>query len=168
MNEEERITLDKLVKQYDCEETTDLVRKLKHSVKIRESLDKIIRLKTTEDEETFKSKAHIEGNFLYEKYTNIFNKLVDDELNLEIFERFIVMLEKIENGELDQHEASYKIGMLLKDIYIDKKLNLDDENSEDKYIQPVNNLSWTDYKKMNAKSKKRKSKGGNNKKKHRR
>lgn len=168
MNEDERITLDKLVKQYDCEETTDLVRKLKHSVKIRESLDKIIQLKISEDEETFKNTAHIEGQFLYENYTNIFNKLVDDELNLDIFERFIVMLEKIENGELDQHEASYKIGMLLKDVYIDKKLNLDDEKSEDKYNQPTNNLSWAEYKKMNGKSKKKKNKGGNNKKKHRR
>lgn len=168
MNEDERITLDKLVKQYDCEETTDLVRKLKHSVKIRESLDKIIQLKISEDEETFKNTAHIEGQFLYENYTNIFNKLVDDELNLDIFERFIVMLEKIENGELDQHEASYKIGMLLKDVYIDKKLNLDDEKSEDKYNQPTNNLSWAEYKKMNGKPKKKKNKGGNNKKKHRR
>ena len=168
MNEDERITLDKLVKQYDCEETTDLVRKLKHSVKIRESLDKIIQLKISEDEETFKNTAHIKGQFLYENYTNIFNKLVDDELNLDIFERFIVMLEKIENGELDQHEASYKIGMLLKDVYIDKKLNLDDEKSEDKYNQPTNNLSWTEYKKMNGKPKKKKNKGGNNKKKHRR
>ena len=44
------------------------------------------------------------ANFLYTNYTNIFNKLVKGELNLEILGRLIMILQKIEKGECDQHE----------------------------------------------------------------
>ena len=148
MNQDERVTLEKLVKQYDCEETTDLVRKVKPSIKIREAMDKLVQLRNTVDFETFQKTAHVNGAYMYENYTNIFNKFVEGELNMTIFERFIEMLERIENGELDQHEASYKIGMLLKDIYIDKHIDMkDDKNPEDNFNTPTNNISWTEYKK---------------------
>lgn len=168
MNEEERVTLEKLVKQYDCEETTDLVRKVKPSIKIRESMDKLVKLKSSVDYETFQKTAHVDGVYMYENYTNIFNKFVEGELNLEIFERFIVMLERIESGELDQHDASYKIGMLLKDIYIDKKFEMEDEeNPEDKFTAPTNNISWKEYKKTQMPPPSSKKPGNNKKKKNR-
>lgn len=156
MNGEQRITLDKLIKQYDCEDTTKLVRKLKHSTKIRECINDLVKLKAnTPSYEEFKRQSLSVATFLYDNYTNIFNWFVDGQLNLEIMDKFLVMLSKIENGELDQHEASYNIGMLLKDIYIDNRINvgdLEEEDDEDKYIQPKHDVSWKEYKSQLASS----------------
>lgn len=150
MNGEQRIALDKLIKQYDCEDTTNLVRSLKHSVKIRQCINDLVKLKTeTPSHEEFKQKSRQVASFLYDNYTKIFNWFVDGQLNLEIMDKFLVMLSRIENGELDQHEASYNIGMLLKDIYIDNRINISDleeEDEKDKYTQPTHDISWKEYK----------------------
>ena len=60
--------------------------------------------------------------FLWQNYTNLFNRLIKDELNLNILSAFINTLKQIEDGELDQHEASYKIGDVLKKMYIDSAM----------------------------------------------
>ena len=39
-----------------------------------------------------------------------------DELNLNILRKFIDTLREVEDGALDQHEASVKIGEILKPI----------------------------------------------------
>ena len=156
MNGEQRIALDKLIKQYDCEDTTKLVRTLKHSTKIRECINDLVKLKAnTPSYDEFKQQSQSVATFLYDNYTNIFNWFVDGQLNLEIMDKFLVMLSKIENGELDQHEASYNIGMLLKDIYIDNRINvgdLEEEDDEDKYKQPKHEVSWKEYKSKFASS----------------
>ena len=73
--------------------------------------------------------------FLFTYYTDIFNRVRKDELDLNIFNEFIDILERIENSELDQHEGSFEVGKLLKKIYIDsalKKANkLNKEHEED-------------------------------------
>ena len=50
--------------------------------------------------------------------------MIKNEINMKIMYRFLDVLSTIENGEKDQHEASYEIGMLLKQLYIDKKIDL--------------------------------------------
>ena len=68
-------------------------------------------------------------NFYFRKdYPNIYNKMLKNEINLKVLYEFLDELEKIEKGKQNQHEASFKIGTLLKEIYIDKKLNLTKEN----------------------------------------
>ena len=55
---------------------------------------------------------------------------------------FLDVLESIENGTHDQHEASYEIGVLLKKIYIDKKL----EDSPSSNFREINkDLTFLDY-----------------------
>ena len=43
---------------------------------------------------------------------------------------------------MDQHEASYKVGLLLKETYIDNTLN----TNEEKEKESTTSLSWKDYK----------------------
>ena len=59
-------------------------------------------------------------NFLY-TYTNIFNKLVKDELDLTILNKFLVILHRIEEGEMNQHEGSV-MGSNIKELSIDSAL----------------------------------------------
>ena len=55
-------------------------------------------------------------DFLYKNYTDIYIKLKNDELDLQIFYNFLDVLERIENEELDQHEGSFEICNLLKKL----------------------------------------------------
>ena len=57
---------------------------------------------------------HNKCSFLYTNYTHIFNKLLKDRLDINLFNRFLNILEKIETGDYDQHDGSYKVGELLK------------------------------------------------------
>jgi hypothetical protein len=73
-----------------------------------------------------------------------------NELNLDTLFNFIQILEKIENGEMDQHEGSYMVGEILKKLYIDSALKRDEKR--DKYNKkipkkPIKKISWGDFKK---------------------
>ena len=90
--------------------------------------------------------------FLFNNYTDIFNKVKKDEIHLGILSQLITVLHNIEEGKLDQHEGSFEVGKLLKEIYIDSalkkadKLNNKVENREKKI--PIKNISWKDFKKQ--------------------
>ena len=64
---------------------------------------------------------------------------------------FLDELAKIENGAQNQHEASYNIGMLLKSLYVDKKIYNESpaskKNSKSSLSKSkTNNLSYAEYK----------------------
>jgi hypothetical protein len=60
--------------------------------------------------------------FFIQNYTDIYNKVLKNEINLDILNKFLDTLELIENGEVDQHEASVKVGTYLKELYVDSAL----------------------------------------------
>ena len=77
-----------------------------------------------------------------------------DEIDISILGKFLAVLSKIEEGELNQHEGSFMIGSLLKELYIDSALRkadkLDkqyaDENAEEvPEVKPIE-ISWSQYK----------------------
>jgi len=92
--------------------------------------------------------------FIFNHYTDIFNKVKKDEIDLNILLRLLNVLHSIEEGELDQHEGSFEVGKLLKKIYIDSalkkadKLNgaITDGEGGNEVSKPVENISWHDFK----------------------
>ena len=61
-------------------------------------------------------------------------------------------LKKIENNQMDQHEASYNVGLLLKKLYIDSALR--EDKSKEKYRKSKKTvktrekkITWAEYKK---------------------
>lgn len=156
MNTDERIQLDKLLRENDVENTTNKIRELKHSRKIRDDIKLMEHLKKQYSRLAQTNKKQFEDivrnrcNFLYTNYTNIFNRNLKNELSLQILDKFLIVLEKIENGLLDQHEGSVEIGKLLKELYIDSALRKDySDEKKKKYKKPVKNISWKDYKLQN-------------------
>jgi hypothetical protein len=156
MDPQQRLDLSKLIKEYNSEDTTDKIRELKHSSLIRQDVGvieglkrKYSRLRNT-NKVQFKTICQKQASFLFNSYTNIFNKLVNDELNLEILAKFLSILQKIEEGEIDQHDGSYMVGSLLKDLYIDSALNkekkMKDKKQEFKKVK--HNISWSEFKNM--------------------
>ena len=66
---------------------------------------------------------------------------------MRLMKQMLTILKQIEDGKVDQHEGSFSVGKLLKEIYIDSALktseNLDKEHNEEtkEYVEPKN-ISW--------------------------
>ena len=158
MDTTQRLELSKLIKEYKSEETTDKIRELKHSKKIRLNVGIIEELKKQYSRmyksnfEQFKNIAKKRAEFLFNNYTNIFNRLIKNELDLHILWQFLEVLRNIEEGKIDQHDGSYQIGMILKSLYIDSALKQDQKREKSKKKKKkkatsyVKNISWTEYK----------------------
>lgn len=159
MNNDERIQLDKLIKGYQSVDTTDKIRSLKHSEKIKQDINqyqiiskKYERLRKSNPNQ-FEQIMVKHCNFLFTNYTIIFNKLKKNFLNLSLLYKFIDELKNIEDGKCDQHEASVNVGKILKEIYIDSALTEDsirNKTSKPNFLKPIKkNFTWKQYKLMN-------------------
>ena len=113
MNNTERLNLSKMIKTNNVVDQTERIRELKHSAILREEIQNMENLKKKyskimkTDPEKFDEICVSECNFLFANYTDIFNKLKKNELNLKILYNFISVLSRIENGEINQHEGSF-------------------------------------------------------------
>lgn len=117
--------LDNLMSDTNIEQTTDVIRELKHSKKIKECVYDIIKIKKDYSRLPYKrieDIAKTRCDFLLLHYRDIFFKVLKDEIDVSLLFTFIDILEKIENGILNQHEASFQVGTILKKIYIDSTL----------------------------------------------
>ncbi len=154
MDDNQRLQLQRMISENNVVDQTDLIRELKHSHTLRNEVNTLIMLKAKhmDNAEELHLEAMMECNFLFTYYTDIYNKVRKDEIDLKILYRFLDVLEEIEDGKLDQHEGSFKIGTLLKDIYVDSALRkaakLDKESAESKpeYSGPQVEISWKEFK----------------------
>ncbi len=162
MDPKDRLKLQSMLKDNNVEETTELIRTLKHSEQIKECVVAIDQLKKSHARlrksnfSQFEQMCISRAGFLFNHYTNIFNKLVKDEIDLNILGSFIQVLKRIEDGEIDQHEGSFLVGDLLKKIYVDSAVR-SAENAERRASKkkskepsrpPAKKVSWAEYKKM--------------------
>ena len=156
MDDKQRLQLQNMIKANNTEDQTDFIRNLKHSQIIRNEVNNLIMIKAKFRGDD--NKIHEEGvnecNFLFTYYTDIYNKVRKDELDIGILNKFLDVLKRIEDGDLDQHEGSFLVGTILKELYVDsalKKAEKLNENEEPKPepIKPQQNVSWKQFKKMN-------------------
>lgn len=157
MNNEERLNLKKLVNEMDCENNTDNIRRLKHSEKIRDDIRKMELLKLSKknlyetEPAEFNELCKKECSFLYTNYTDLFNKIIVGELNLDIMAQMLYVLKLIEEKQVDQHEGSAMVGKILKELYIDsaikrgEKLDKENELSKPKEVEEKK-ISWNTWK----------------------
>lgn len=157
MDDKQRLQLQNMIKTNNVEDQTDLIRNLKHSQVLRNEINNMIMIKAKYrgDNEKIAEECMNESNFLFTYYTDIFNKVKKDEIDINLLYQFLDILKKIEDGELDQHEGSFHVGTILKAIYVDSALKkadkLDAENEKEKveHKKANVNISWKQFKKMN-------------------
>lgn len=164
ITQEESLNLKRLLKDSDAVDNTEYIRRVRHSEKIRDDVRKLDRLKKDkaklylENRQQFTEQAQIVANFLFVNYTDIFNKVITDELDLAIMSRLLTVIKLIEDKKVDQHEGSVLVGKILKELYVDSALkrcdNLDEEHkkNEDDNVQnkqPVKSVSWNEWKSIN-------------------
>ena len=157
MDNKQRLQLQNMIKVNNVEDQTGLIRDLKHSQILRNEINNMIMIKAKYrgDDEKIAQECMNESNFLFTYYTDIFNKVKKDEIDINLLYKFLDILKKIEEGQLDQHEGSFQVGTILKTIYVDSALKkaekLDAANEAEK-VEPKKanvNISWKQFKKMN-------------------
>jgi hypothetical protein len=90
---------------------------------------------------------------MYNLYTDLFNRLVKDELNLAIMIKLIRILEMIEEAQIDQNEGSVMVGKILKELYVDSAVRCGDNlDKANKTNEPViekaepKKIRWNEWK----------------------
>lgn len=158
MDENQRLQLQNMIKVNNVEDQTELIRQLKHSQIIRNEVNNMILIKAKYrgDDTKIYEECVAESNFLFTYYTDLFNKIRKDEIDIGILNKFIDVLRRIEECELDQHEGSFLVGTLLKELYVDsalkkaEKLN-EQHDQQQKVVEPKKpevKVSWSQWKKM--------------------
>lgn len=159
MDENQRLHLQKMISANNVEDQTGLIRELGHSHILRDNINNLIMLKARfqDDATALNLEAMNECNFLFTYYTDIYNKIRKDEIDLKILFQFLDVLQKIEDGKVDQHEGSFEVGLLLKKIYVDsalkkaEKLNAESDAAAPEYKGPQVDISWKQFKTLSKK-----------------
>ncbi len=160
MNDKEKLQLQQMITENNVEDQTGLIRELKHSVILRDEINKLVLLKSKyESQEELNLEGMMSCNFLFTYYTDIYNKVRKDEIDYNILFQFLDVLKKIEDGVVDQHEGSFEVGTLLKKLYVDSairkadKINAKYDNEQDNIVvhADVVDISWKKFKAMNRK-----------------
>ena len=148
MNKNEVLKLNDMIQEGDCVDNTEMIRKMKHSPLITQNLNTILRIKKkyklNNDLKTLDEECLKECRFLFDNYTSIYNKLLRDQIDLPVFYKFLYYLKKIEDGELTFYQASYEIGTLLKNMYVDPIIEEKDREKEN-VVKPI---TWNEFKNM--------------------
>jgi hypothetical protein len=162
LNDNERLKLKEMINEMGSEDNTEQIRRVKHSVILRDEIRKLdtfrkanISLRDT-DPAKFTSECQNISNFLYTNYTDLFNRILKDELDFEIMTKLLIVLKLIEDGKVDQHEGSVMVGKVLKELYVDSALktseNLDKryesttESTDGVSTNDIKQISWKEYK----------------------
>ena len=154
MNDNEKYQLKQMIEQNNVSDNTNTLRELKHSSVIKDNVERLIELKKIHadllqsNKQQFEEIALQDCGFLFFNYMQLYNSILKENLNMSILNQLLTILSKIENGDCDQHQASYEVGKLLKAIYIDSTLNQikkNDELEKVEYKEPKT-IKWSDYK----------------------
>ena len=162
LDKQQKLDLQSMIKANETEDVTEQIRKNKQSNLIRNDIKQLLFLKqkyarlAKSNPNEFDKMCVTQCQFLFNNYTDIFNKIKTDTLNLTIMDKFLNILKRIEDGELDQHEGSYLVGQHLKELYIDSAMRNQQKmeaNERKKKVQkkptiPEKNISYKDFKKM--------------------
>jgi len=153
MDDKQRLQLHNMIKTNNVEDQTELIRNLRHSVILRNEINTMNELKAKyrDEPDILNVECINECNFLFTYYTDIFNKVKKDEISVQILNRFLDVLKQIEDGDLDQHEGSFLVGTILKELYVDSALKKADKLDElhekkEEPKKPVVNMSWKQFK----------------------
>lgn len=162
LTDNELFQLKKMIESNNTSDQTEEIRSLKHSKDIRDSIKKLITLKMDKrdlllsDKDAFEVEALSVAGFLFYNYFQLYNQIIKEDLDMNIMNKFLDVLSQIEDGVVDQHEGSFMVGKMLKEIYIDGKVRemgrLDELSESTKIMKNTGKvLSWKQYKPLSSK-----------------
>jgi hypothetical protein len=159
-NIQQSLNLKDLINNNEYENNTEYIRKLKHSDLIYKDI-MTLQLRKSENSALMKSDptafsefCKAECTFLYNNYTDIYNKVFKDELDLSIMQQLLVVLKQIEDEKVDQYQGSVLVGEILKKMYIDSAMKRGNSIESSIQTEPEKkcidgkSVSWKQYKRM--------------------
>ena len=160
LSNDDRIDLKRLLSTSDCENNTEHIRNMKHSTKIQDDIMILAKFQSSNQllyethPDKFEEEAKVLVPFLANGYTDIFNKVIRNEINFEILGKLLYVLKAIEDEKVDQHEGSVLVGKILKELYLDSAIrhgdNLDKKHAAEEPPKPElvkgRAISWKEYK----------------------
>jgi len=165
LDNQQKLDLAAMIKANDTEDCTQEIRDKRQSDLIRNDVKQMVFLKqkyqrlSKTNASEFDSICVKQCSFLFNNYTDIYNKIKNDNLNLNILDKFLTILKKIEDGEINQHEGSYLVGKHLKELYIDSAMrNQQKQEAKDKRkkvakkppgLEKEKTISYKDFKILN-------------------
>ena len=157
MDDSARLKLNQMIEENNVSDQTDLIRELKHSSVLKRESELMVSLLDTYASLSYSNLRDItsvECNFLFSYYTDIYNRILKKEIDILILHKFLNVLERIELGEIGQHEGSYLVGQTLKELYIDSALRKSDKldsqhpSTKQEESRPAINISWKQFKRQ--------------------
>ena len=94
MDENQRLHLQKMISANNVEDQTGLIRELKHSHILRDNVNNLVMLKAKylDDQDALNLEAMSDCNFLFTYYTDLYNKIRKDEIDLKILFQLLDVL----------------------------------------------------------------------------
>lgn len=157
---DQRLQLQQMIAANNAGDFTQEIRETKHSSRIRHEVGNLLKAKKQYERMSKSNKKEFEqiclsrANWLFLNYPDIYNRVYKDELDLGILNALLSKLREIEEGNIDQHEASVHVGQILKEMYVDsalKKANkIDAENKRKEKrkgndVKKPRNISYADF-----------------------
>lgn len=133
ITDDQRLQLQKMIAANNAGDFTQEIRETKHSSRIRHEVGNLLKAKKTYERMAKSNRKEFEqiclsrANWLFLNYADIYNRVLKDELDLSILNALLNKLQQIEEGEIDQHEASVHVGQILKEMYVDSALRKADK-----------------------------------------
>jgi hypothetical protein len=157
MNPTERSKLNEMIRENEVVDNTQNIRDKKHSQFIKSDIyaymELVNKYPNCQHKKFFKQSCLNKCSFIFNNYTDIYNKLVKNEVDVVLLLQFVDILKEIEDSKLDQHEASFKVGKILKEMYVDTALRKEQKNkgkkSDSEKPKTGKNVSYADFKKEN-------------------
>lgn len=144
----DQVQLEKMIASHKVVDQTDKIRDLKHSAEIRRCITNILKLRENSelvaDKAKFEEEALKENGFLFFHYMSIYNMVMKGG-DVGILNNLLDILEKIEHNQINQHEGSFMVGTLLKELYIDSVLRHEHKAEPQKAKPAPKDITWKQF-----------------------
>jgi hypothetical protein len=130
LDDQQKEDLENMISANETEDVTEDIRSTKKSERIHADINHLLHLKkkyfrlAKSNPKEFDAICIKQCDFLYNSFAEIFKGIKTDTIDINIMYKFLDVLKKIEDGEIDQHEGSYLVGKHLKEIYVDSALRV--------------------------------------------
>ena len=163
MDPSDRIDLKKLMKagERDYVDNTDGIRRLKHSDLIAADMKKMEELKESHasmranSPDDFASLCQKKCSFLFNAYTDIYNRLFKDQLDVNLMLEALRTLKQVETGKINQQEGSILMGKLFYKVFVSNAIKHEDStnnvpvsstDTDNSSGCDENKITWREYK----------------------
>lgn len=114
------LNLQNMVSADAVEDNTDVIRELKHSKLIKDEVDRMFQIKMANLDKSaneLNTLLAMECPILFTHYTDIYNRIRKDEIDMGMLYAMIATMQKIEDGEITKSEGAQQMADVIRQLY---------------------------------------------------